>query len=134
MSGFTKLHESILDSTVWREADTTRLVWITMLAMVDARGVVDASVPGLADRARVSLQDCQHALDRLLSPDLSVRRTWTGEHRSDRRCGLALDQLREISSQALCGRTAGVQAQIRAGPARSAQGWLAAIEPISRQK
>lgn len=67
--GFVKLYGSILDSTVWREDHGTRLVWITMLAMADASGIVEASVPGLADRARVTLDECKHALARLMAPD-----------------------------------------------------------------
>ena len=69
MTGYTKLFSSITDSTVWREPDRTRLVWITMLAMSDADGHVAASVPGLADRARVPLEDCLKALDAFRSPD-----------------------------------------------------------------
>lgn len=66
---FTKLDSGITDSTVWREPDTTRLVWITLLAMADQDGYVGASVPGLADRARVSLEACLTALDCFRSPD-----------------------------------------------------------------
>lgn len=66
---FTKLFASITDSTIWREPDNVRIVWITMLASADARGRVFASVPGLADKSRVSLEACVEALDRLLSPD-----------------------------------------------------------------
>lgn len=69
MSGFTKLFSSITDSTIWQEPDPTRIVWITMLAMADQRGRVDASVPGLASRARVTLEACVKALDTLRSPD-----------------------------------------------------------------
>jgi len=69
MSGFTKLFSSITDSTIWQEPDATRIVWITMLAMADQRGIVNASVPGLASRARVELQACIAALERLSSPD-----------------------------------------------------------------
>ncbi len=69
MSGFTKLFESITDSTIWRTPDTTRLVWITMLAMSDQNGYVAASVPGLADRARVSLEACLEALAAFQAPD-----------------------------------------------------------------
>lgn len=69
MTGYTKLFSSITDSTVWREPDRTRLVWITMLAMADADGHVAASVPGLADRARVPLDDCLKALDAFRAPD-----------------------------------------------------------------
>lgn len=66
---FTKLFSSITDSTIWRETDTTRILWITMLAMADRDGLVSASVPGLADRARISMESAQIALKTLLSPD-----------------------------------------------------------------
>ena len=66
---YTKLLASITDSTIWREPDTTRLVWVTMLAMADQNGVVGASIPGLADRARVSLDATVVALNTFHSPD-----------------------------------------------------------------
>lgn len=66
---FTKLFSSITESTIWCEPDRTRLVWICMLAMADQHGRVWASVPGLANRARVPLEDAQIALDAFLSPD-----------------------------------------------------------------
>lgn len=69
MSGYTKLFESILESTVWLTAQPTRLVWITMLAMSDAGGVVEAAVPGLARRAGVSVEEAEEALRCFLSPD-----------------------------------------------------------------
>jgi len=69
MAGFTKLFSSITDSTVWREPDRTRIVWITMLAMCDSDGYVAASVPGLADRARVPMDDCLKALEAFRAPD-----------------------------------------------------------------
>ena len=40
-----------------------------MLAMADQFGIVEASVPGLADMARVTLEECQEALGELQSPD-----------------------------------------------------------------
>ena len=69
MSGYTKLFNSILASTIWREDDKTRLVWITLLAMADKNGVAEGSVPGLADMARVSIEDCEEALRKLMAPD-----------------------------------------------------------------
>jgi len=69
MSGFTKLYQSIIHSTVWREPDHVRIVWITMLAMADREGIVEASVPGLADASRVDMTKCVEALDKLSSPD-----------------------------------------------------------------
>lgn len=66
---FTKLFSSITESTIWTEDAHTRLVWITMLAMADARGRVWASIPGLANRARVPVQDAESAIQKFLSPD-----------------------------------------------------------------
>lgn len=69
MSGYTKLFNRILDSTIWREDDRTRILWITMLAMTDRDGIVRASIPGLADRARISIEDCEAALAKFQQPD-----------------------------------------------------------------
>lgn len=66
---YTKLFASILDSSIWREPDHVRLVWITLLAAKDRHGNVHMSMPGLADRARVTLENCKDAITRLSSPD-----------------------------------------------------------------
>ena len=66
---FTKLFSSITESTVWCEPAHTRLVWITMLAMADRQGRVWASIPGLANRARVPVEDTEKALETFLAPD-----------------------------------------------------------------
>jgi len=68
-TGYTKLFASIVASTIWREADHVRIVWITMLAMADSQDCVAASVPGLADLARVSIEQCEDAIKKLMSPD-----------------------------------------------------------------
>jgi hypothetical protein len=68
-NGYVKLFGSILDSSVWREDKETRLVWITMLAMKDKYGLVHAAIPGLADRAKVSIDECLKAISTLESPD-----------------------------------------------------------------
>lgn len=75
MSGgsFTKLSESIVASTVWGYDSDTRVVWVTMLAIADATGVVRASVPGLARLAVVSVEAARKALDIFLSPDPDSR-------------------------------------------------------------
>lgn len=70
---FTKLFSSITESTIWMEPHATRLVWITMLAMTDANGFVFGSVPGLAHRARVTVEECREALRTLLEPDPDSR-------------------------------------------------------------
>jgi hypothetical protein len=67
--GFTKLHSTILDSSVWGEDDATRIVWITLLAMADANGEVQASIGGIARRANVTRDKCSTAIDKFMSPD-----------------------------------------------------------------
>ena len=75
MAGFTKLFSSILTSSVWQEDDKTRLLWITMLASADADGRVEAAIPGMAMLARISIAECEHGLEVLLSPDEYSRTT-----------------------------------------------------------
>lgn len=69
MTGYTKLFQSLVTSSIWQEPNETRLVWITMLALADREGVVEASVPGLANVAKVSLEKTQEALKVLKGPD-----------------------------------------------------------------
>lgn len=69
MTGYTKLFNSILCSTIWRADDKTRIVWITLLALAGKDGIAEGSIPGLADMARVSIEDCERALNYLMSPD-----------------------------------------------------------------
>lgn len=74
MSGqFVKLYGSILTSSVWAESKETRLVWITMLAMADKEGRVDAAIPGLAHAARVTVAECEEALRTFMQPDTYSR-------------------------------------------------------------
>lgn len=73
MSGYTKLFNSILASTVWSEPNEVRIVWITMLAMANKDGIVEGSIPGLAVFARLPLDATETALDRLSSPDRHSR-------------------------------------------------------------
>lgn len=70
---YTKLFNSIVTSTIWLETDRTRIVWITMLALADQNGEVQASIPGLAHVAGVPVEDCRTALAKFLGPDLDSR-------------------------------------------------------------
>jgi len=70
---FTKLFASITESTIWVAPDTQRLTWITMLAMADQAGRVWASIPGLANRARVSVEAAEEALKAFMAPDIYSR-------------------------------------------------------------
>jgi hypothetical protein len=71
--GFTKLFSSILLSSIWMEDQDTRLVWITLLALANRKGVVEASGPGIANAARVSIEACDAALKKFQEPDEDSR-------------------------------------------------------------
>jgi hypothetical protein len=66
---FTKLFNSILDSTIWQEPASTKICWITMLAMSDRNGDVHAQIPGLARRAGITIDECLAAINSFTSPD-----------------------------------------------------------------
>lgn len=83
--GYTKLFGCIVASTIWRKDNATRLVWITMLAMKNERHIVEASLPGLADLARVSFEDCEKAIKKLESPD-KYSRNQENEGRRIQKC------------------------------------------------
>lgn len=73
MGGYTKLFSSIIASTIWSANDHTRIVWITMLAMANRHGIVEASLPGLAVLARVPENLCREAIHALEGPDPDSR-------------------------------------------------------------
>lgn len=66
---YVKLFNTITTSTIWEAPHATRIVWVTMLALADKRGEVQASVPGLARVANVSLDECEAALAAFMAPD-----------------------------------------------------------------
>jgi hypothetical protein len=78
---FTKLFSSITESTIWVEDNETRIVWITLLAMADRYGRVWGSIPGIANRARVSVEAARAAMDKFHQPDKDSR---TKEHEGRR--------------------------------------------------
>jgi len=73
MAGFSKLFSSIVTSSIWCEDHTTVRVWVAMLAMADARGMVEGSIPGFANLARVSLPEMRHAVEKLSAADPDSR-------------------------------------------------------------
>lgn len=75
MAGFTKLFNTIVSSTIWREDSDTRVVWVTMLAMADRDGHVEASIPGLAHLAAVGVEQTRAAITKFSSPDPDSRST-----------------------------------------------------------
>jgi len=70
---YTKLFSEIVASSVWDEDDKTRLVWITMLALKNRDHFVRGTERFICLAARVSPEDCRHALDKLEGPDPQSR-------------------------------------------------------------
>jgi Recombination endonuclease VII len=69
---YNRIFSRILDSSIWLEPDSTRIVWITLLAAMNEDGYCHFSaVENLAARARVSVDDTRKAIDCLTSPDLN---------------------------------------------------------------
>lgn len=66
---YTKLFSSIITSTIWTEDDRTRIIWITMLALADKNGEVQASIPGLAQISGTDTPSVETALAKFLAPD-----------------------------------------------------------------
>lgn len=81
VSGYTKLFNSILASTVWETELHVRVVWVSMLAMCDRYGEVHASLPGLAKIAGVTREQAEDAVRILSAPDHDSR---TKEHEGRR--------------------------------------------------
>lgn len=69
MSGYAKLFSSIIHSSIWCEDSDTSKLWITILAMKDKDGFVDATIPGLAKAANISVEKCKEAIIKFESPD-----------------------------------------------------------------
>lgn len=66
---YTKLFKSIVTSTIWTEDSDTCKVWVTMLAIANKHGEVEASVPGLAQISGVPLAAVEAAIAKFLAPD-----------------------------------------------------------------
>lgn len=79
MVGFTKLHSTIIHSSIWQECAETCKVWVTMLAMADKDGIVEASISGLARASNLNVEAVEVALECFLGPDPDSRDGTTGE-------------------------------------------------------
>src|SRR6266436_2297000 len=67
---YNRLFTKILDSSIWLEPDSTRIVWITLLAAMDQDGYAHFSaLENLAARAHVSLAKAKKAIECFESPD-----------------------------------------------------------------
>jgi hypothetical protein len=66
---YSKLHSSIVNSSLWTEPDSVRILFVTLLAMCDQHGEVQGSKLGLNRIANIDLDDAGMAWSALMSPD-----------------------------------------------------------------
>lgn len=66
---YTKLFSSITESTIVSEPVATRWLWVTLLAMANAQGEVYGSIPGLARRANLTIEETERGLATFYAPD-----------------------------------------------------------------
>jgi len=67
---YNKLFTKILDSSIWLESTTTRIVWLTFIAAMDEAGFVQfAGIGNVAARARVTTDEAHEAIRCLESVD-----------------------------------------------------------------
>ncbi len=72
---YSKLHASIIGSSLWTEGDSIRILFITLLAMCDKDGCVYGTQPGISRIAMIDPEEADGAWQALMSPD---------KHSSDR--------------------------------------------------
>lgn len=68
-AGYTKLHGTILSSSVWQEDDATFRVWVYFLAAKDRDGYVAATIPGIAGACHKPIELVEAAIAKFESPD-----------------------------------------------------------------
>lgn len=84
---YSKLHSSLVNSSLWTEPDHIRLLFITLLALCDKDGCVYGSRPGLERAAMIDQNACkeidpwdvlmgpdQHSSDKMRAPENEGRR------------------------------------------------------------
>lgn len=69
VTGYCKVFQSILGSSIWAATDAELRTWIAMLVLKDRNHIVKMSVVGLANIARVTVEQCREALEKFKAPD-----------------------------------------------------------------
>lgn len=73
VAGYTKFFTHMLDSSVWCLSKEARILWVTMLLKKNGEQIVEASLPGLARAANLTVEETKKALRELMSPDPDSR-------------------------------------------------------------
>lgn len=66
---YSKLHSSIVNSSLWTQADSVRVLFVTLLAIADREGYIYGSKIGLSRIANIKADDIDFSFSTLLLPD-----------------------------------------------------------------
>ncbi len=69
MTGYCKLFQSILGSSIWFGTEAELRTWIALLVLKDRDHVVKMSTQGLSNIAKVDPDACRAALEKFKEPD-----------------------------------------------------------------
>jgi len=67
--GYAKLHSSLINSSLWTEPSSVRVLFITLLALADREGTVYGSRCGISRLANIDPETHEEAWATLLAPD-----------------------------------------------------------------
>lgn len=70
MKSWTPLWSMIVTSTLWSESKDVKILFVTLLALKDADGLVVATTAGLSRLSNLTFEECVEAIKVLESPDL----------------------------------------------------------------
>lgn len=84
---YSKLHSSIVNSSLWTEPDSVRILFITLLAMCDRDGVIYGTKLGLTRLANIDRNDADHAWESLMSEDAESSDKMRAPENEGRRIG-----------------------------------------------
>lgn len=66
---YSKLHSSLVNSSLWAQPDSVRILFVTMLAICDKHGYVFGSKQGIGRIANIEIGDIDYAFSTLMLPD-----------------------------------------------------------------
>ncbi len=70
INGYTPIFSTlVISSSVWQQSKEVKVLWVTMLALVQKDSVVRTTIPALANLAGLTIPECLEALNVLQSPD-----------------------------------------------------------------
>ena len=73
MSPYGKVFDSIFGSSIMEEDVEVRYIWMCMIIAADKEGFIDETIPALARRFNMPIENMEKAIDCFMGPDASSR-------------------------------------------------------------